>query len=88
MNKTKLSILEKGIVAQMTFKSVQQAARQFAEIECMLAMHGGDTNALLKKAKELARTTTMSFKEAAYKIIDEDRKTRIEPVGFLNKRNS
>ena len=82
MNKMNLSILEKIVIAKMTFKSVQRAVKQFAEIERMFAIHGEDTNSLLKKAKELARITTMSFKEAAYEIICEDRKTK------LNQRNN
>lgn len=57
--------------------------RQFTEIEFMFACHGRDTDALEKKAMELAKTTPMSFKEAVAEVLHEDQKTRQQPVGIL-----
>ncbi len=62
---------------------LKKAIRQFSEIEFMFACHGGDTDALEKKARELAKTTPMSFKQAIAEVLHEDRKTRRQPVGIL-----
>lgn len=65
---------------------LKKAIRQFSEIEFMFASHGGDTDALEKKAMELAHTTTMSFKQAVAEVLREDQKTRQQPVGLLGYR--
>lgn len=57
--------------------------KQYAEIECMFACHGGDIDALQKKAIELAHTPTMSFKQAVAEVLHEDQQTRQQPVGLL-----
>ena len=59
-------------------------AKTFAEIEHMLYAHGGDKEVLSEKARELARTTTLSLKEALEKVLSEDRENRKQPTGFLS----
>jgi hypothetical protein len=64
---------------------LRKAVKQFSEIEHMFACHGGDTDAFQEKAIELARTSTMSFKQAVIKVLHEDQQTRQQPVGLLGK---
>ncbi len=65
-------------------KILLRAIREYADIEIMFAVHGGDTKLLWEKARELSRTTTMNFRQAVQQVLDEDLQTRQEPTGFLN----
>ena len=67
---------------------LKKAMIQFTEIEHMFACHGGDRDALEKKAKELAHTTPMSFKQAVAEVLHEDQQTRQQPVGILGWKSS
>ncbi len=62
---------------------LKKAIRQFSEIEFMFACHGGDRDALEEKARELAKTAPMSFKQAVAEVLRDDQKTRQKPVGIL-----
>lgn len=55
------------------------AAREYAEIEHILAVHGGETDILFREAKDLARTTCMSFREALSEVLFRDRQAKAMP---------
>lgn len=63
---------------------ILNAAREFAEIEHLFACHGGDRDILEKKAKELANTTCMTFKQAVRHVLCEDMLVRSKLVGLFS----
>jgi hypothetical protein len=83
--KNKLRITDTlALMGVMGCKAGLQAAKDLADIEHMLACHGGDTDDLWDKARKLARTTPMSIKDAVTEVIYVDQATRQEPKGFLS----
>ena len=66
----------------MMINITKEVAKQYTELEHMLAVHGGDTNLLLKQARSLAGITSMSIKEAVQEVISRDAQTKMDSLNF------
>lgn len=61
-----------------------RAIKDFADIEEMFILHGGGRKQLEQEARELAKTTPMTFKQAVSHVLAKDEIRRNPPVGFLS----
>ncbi len=68
-------------------KVIQKASKEYADIEHILACHGGDTNKIAKEARKSPQTTKVTYKEAVQELIRQDSEKRIKPVGILDDYN-